>query len=292
MGIKQFATSIRLIVTNPYVNRGEALARHLVWQVKKAFNLFPFKQTLSKSTIVAPDKTCGVSALIWSQGMYDYNNMHLIQLMLKDGGTFFDIGANIGSFTLIASEQGAARIHAFEPHPATFRRLKENVEANSQDNVFLHNIALGDAESTVLLTDKAGSAINHIVSAENQVAETLVVKCRRIDTICEELAVVPEYVKLDVEGFEYDVLRGFGQMLSSVKVLMVEMNGLSDERSHGQKEVHTLLTSAGLSGPGECYFDERLLVPLARQGREDVLYVSSSFRNTLTALGFKFSNSH
>lgn len=292
MGLEQFATSVRLIVTNPHVNRGEALIRHLVWQVKKAFNLFPFKQTLSKSTIVAHDKTCGVSALIWSQGMYDYNNMHLIQLLLGGGGTFFDIGANIGSFTLTASEQRDARVHAFEPHPATFRRLKENVEANGRTNVFLHNLALGDSESTVLLTDKAGSAINHIVSGASQEPGTVVVQCRRIDTLCEALAVVPEYVKLDVEGFEYDVLRGFGQLLSSVKVLMVEMNGLSDQRSHGQREVHTLLTSAGLSGPWECYFDERRLVPLAKQGREDVLYISPFFRNTLSALGFRFSDGH
>jgi hypothetical protein len=121
MGLRQFANSMKSILGNPHINRGEGIVRHLHWQYLKAFDRFPIELEVSRSRIIAAHKRCGVSALIYSQRLYNYNNMKLLQALLEDGGSFVDIGANIGSFTLIASEQEKARVYAFEPHPETFR---------------------------------------------------------------------------------------------------------------------------------------------------------------------------
>lgn len=99
MGLGQFVNSIRQIVENPYVPTGQGLVRHAHWQLRKAFNRFPFEQSLAGSRIVAAHRHCAVSALINSQGLYDYNDMRLLQWLLRDGGTFFDIGANIKEVT-------------------------------------------------------------------------------------------------------------------------------------------------------------------------------------------------
>ena len=291
MGLRQFANSVRLILGNSHVGRDQALGRPPDMAIQETLNLFPFEQSISHSTIIAPHRRCGVSALIYSQGLYDYNNMQLIQHLLRSGGTFMDIGGNIGSYALIASEQNLAKIHAFEPHPETFRLLQQNIELNHRSNVTLHNVALGSSEGAVFLTDQSGSSINHIVPGTFQPIGTIAVPCRRMDTLCQAFKISPQIVKLDVEGFEYDVLQGFGTELSSIQVLMIEMNGLSDERSHGQQEIHALLTTAGLTGPWQCQFDDRQLLPLRCNSREDSLYVSSSFHQQAPTIGLTFVES-
>jgi FkbM family methyltransferase len=213
MGFKQFANSVSRILNNPHINRRKGIARHLQWQGRKFFNLFPVEQNISQSRIVASHRHCGVSALINSQGLYDYNNMSLIRVLLQDGGTFVDIGANIGSYTLIASESEAARVHAFEPHPATFQLLQRNVQLNQRRNVMLHNVALGASEESVFLTNQGGSAVNHIVSGTHDTEGAIAVPCRRLDRICQQIEIVPAIVKIDVEGFEFGVLQGFGSFL-------------------------------------------------------------------------------
>lgn len=277
MGLEQFANSVSRILNNHHINRRRGIIRHLQWQARKVFNLFPVEQHISQSRIVASHRRCGVSALINSQGLYDYNNMNLIRVLLRDGGTFVDIGANIGSYTLISSESEAARVHAFEPHPSTFQLLRRNVELNRRSNVTLHNVALGSSEGDVCLTDRRGSSINHIVSGNRETEGTITVPCRRIDGICRQFQIVPEIVKIDVEGFEFDVLQGFGEFLPPIQVLLIEMNGLSDERSHGQKEIHSLLKLYGLSGPWMCEFDQRQLRLTQGGNSEDSLYISKRF---------------
>jgi FkbM family methyltransferase len=283
MGLRQFANSLKVILGNPHINRGAGVVRHLHWQYLKAFDRFPFEQGISCSRIVAAHKHCGVSALIYSQRLYNYNNMRLLQMLLKGGGDFLDIGANIGSFTLIASEQEQARVYAFEPHPETFRMLQRNVELNRRDNASLFNAALGQREGQVFLTDEPGSAGNHIASHEGE--RTVAVPCNRADTICTQHGICPQYVKIDVEGFEYDVLAGFGAFLDAVDLLMIEMNGLSDQRSHGQRDIHALLRSNCITGPWHCDFDKRTLRRNDEFGIEDSLYLSDRAAHRLQQHG-------
>jgi len=289
MGIRQFLISVRLILGNRHVNRPVAIARHFVWQFKKIANAFPFTQTISKSKIVAFHKGCGVSALIWNQGLYDYNNMRFLQHLLKEGGVFIDVGANIGSYTLIASEQPLAIVHAFEPHPNTFERLKENVEINKRMNVQLHNCALGSEEGEVAMTDLSASAINHLITDDISADKLVRVRCCRLERICRDLDLKPDFVKVDVEGYEYAVIAGFGIEIDAIKMVMVEMNGLADLRSKGQSDIHATLVNANFSGPWLCNFDERKFVLRRTRGREDSIYVSGTFKRYLESMEFKFS---
>lgn len=283
MGLQQFANSLKSILGNSHINRATGVARHLHWQYLKAFNRFPLELDISRSRITAAHKYCGVSALIYSQRLYNYNNMKLLQMLLKDGGSFLDIGANIGSFTLIASEQEKAKVHAFEPHPDTFRQLRNNVTLNRRTNVDLFNIALGQHEGQIFLTNEPGSATNHIEPHEGE--GTVTVPCHRVDAVCVQHGLQPQYVKIDVEGFEYDVLAGFGPFLNAVELLMIEINGLSDQRSHGQREIHALLRSYCITGPWQCDFDRKTLRRNDESGMEDSLYLSDRAAERLQRYG-------
>jgi FkbM family methyltransferase len=289
MGLQQFANSLQQIITNPHIPNGQGLRKHLQWQVRKAFDLFPFEQSFSSSRIIAAHKACSVSALIHSQGLYDYNNMKFVQWVLEPGGTFFDIGANVGTYTLLASEQAGAQVFAFEPHPATFAMLSENVRLNKRHNVRLFQAALSHQDQPVFLTNVAGSPTNHIMQSESVEAEPdtgIEVPGVRADQICRERGVVPDIVKLDVEGLEFDVLCGFGGVLQSIGVLLVEMNSLSDQRGPGRAAIHRWLTSRGLKGPYQCFFDLRQLKALVVHHREDHVYLSAETSSRLVQHGW------
>jgi FkbM family methyltransferase len=284
MGLGQLVNSIRQIVENPYVPTGQGLVRHAHWQVRKAFNRFPFEQQLAGSRIMASHRNCAVSALINSQGLYDYNNMRLLQWLLRDGGTFFDIGANIGSYTLVASEQERARVFAFEPHPVTARLLSDNIRLNRRGNVTVCPVAVGQEDGVVRLTDRAGSSVNHSVTGDG--GQTVEVSCRRAETLCREYEVFPRYVKVDVEGFEFEVLTGFGPFLRHVELLLIEFNGLSAQRSVGDKAIHEWLTAAGFRGAYRCEMKDRAFLAHAGLSREDALYVRESLQADLRRNGW------
>ena len=285
MGLRQFVNSVEQIVANPHVATGRGVAKHLQWQVRKLFNLFPFRQQFSGSKIIASHRQCSVSALIHSQGLYDYNNMRLVSWLLRDGGTFFDVGANIGPYTLLASEQPKAQVFAFEPHPTTFRLLTDNVRINLRQNTRLFQYALSDREEPVRLTDGFGSSINHV--SRDRGDHTIEVSAIRGETFCDRHGVVPEVVKLDVEGHEFEVLSGFGACLARVDVLLVEMNGLSDLRGAGASAIHQLLRTSGLQGPWRCQFDRSTLVGARGGDREDCVCLSPARLEDMKACGWR-----
>jgi FkbM family methyltransferase len=273
MLLSQFQNSIQNILKNTHIDRGKAIYRHIQWQFRKVLNKFPFEQKISNSRIIAKHKRCGVSALINSHGLYDFNNMNLLKILLQPGGVFFDIGANIGSYSLIASEQPDSQVYTFEPHPVTFDMLLENIELNNRYNVKLFNIALGNQNDRAFLTNIAGSSINHIEPESRENTVSIIMK--RADLFCKENGVIPKVVKIDVEGFEYDVLTGFGEYLKEVRLLFIEMNGLSDFRSSGGDSIKKLLKANDFSGP--YYFNYDLSALNKEPNNEDCIFASNSF---------------
>ncbi|MHB8482652.1 MAG: FkbM family methyltransferase [Nitrospiria bacterium] len=218
-----------------------------------------------------------MSALINSQGFYNYNNMSLIKRLLKDGGIFFDVGANIGSYSLIASEQEKALVYSFEPHPVTFEMLQENININQRQNVKLFNMALGTVNGKISFSDDPGSTTNCIVQGEGQ--NNIQVDCFRGDLFCKMHQVSPFLMKIDVEGFEYDVLSGFGELLPEIDLLFIEINGLSNLRSKGEREIVDLLIKNEFRGP--LFFNNDFLTFSSRINGEDSIFANPRFlKNT------------
>jgi FkbM family methyltransferase len=254
--------SLRRIAANHHVNRPQAFGRYCRWQYKRYRRAFPFVQVISRSLMVAQDADCGVSALIASQGLYDYDNMRLFSHLASSGDLFLDVGANIGSYSLVVSESPRAQVVAFEPHPITFSRLVENIRLNGRDNVTAHCQGLGARNSIVRFMNEPGAATNRA-----RPDGTIAVEIVRADSVCRQAGLVPRYVKIDVEGDEYAVLKGFGDLLGEVMLVAVEANGLGDD-----KAVTRLLSGAGFAGPYWCDFDARRLTS-RRCERADPLFI-------------------
>lgn len=137
----------------------------------------------------------------------------LIDATVKPGDTVLDVGANVGLITLRLSKRVGKRgsVHAFEPNPLVADRLETSLAANEIGNVQLHRVALG-AERTTLRLD---------VPPHNAGAASLV-RAGANTLYSRDVSVVPlddfslenvSFMKVDVEGFEEEVLKGFSKTL-------------------------------------------------------------------------------
>jgi FkbM family methyltransferase len=152
-----------------------------------------------------------------------------------DVNTFLDIGANIGTYTLMASTRGIRNLHAFEANPETLVELRGNVNANGLDPaVQIHGFALSDHAGHVSF------GVVSSLSGENGVRDTSIhdpgtfqrtidVECRPLDAIVTARGECIA-VKLDVEGHELNVLRG-GIGLLSRNDIILQVESYGEDRS-------------------------------------------------------------
>jgi FkbM family methyltransferase len=276
--MSHFLNTLDQIVHSDSVGTMEGFKRHWKWQVRKLLNLFPCALPIAGSQLYV-DRPGGVAALVNAMGEYDFNNMELLRLMMSRGNpTFFDIGANIGAYTLLASEFPNAFVVALEPHPSTFSLLKQNIELNFRDNVLCLNIAVSDTEGSLLFSDFSELAINRVLMPGEMEPKSLSVICQRLDEICLGLQMEPDFVKIDVEGHEQQVLEGFGSLAGKAKMIFIERGDTPELRS--------ILQGAGYNGPWFVHFKNRTLSKSTQTRREDPIYIEQQYVSELRAMSF------
>ena len=142
---------------------------------------------------------------------------------LKPGMIFFDVGAHFGYYSLLASRLvgESGQVHSFEPTPSTFAVLRSNLAHKA--NVRLNNVAAFRADTTLEFQDFGldQSMFNSVYGARTPEAartkmhasRTTKVTAVAIDNYCEKSGVKPDFVKIDAEGAEPDVLSGMQAIL-------------------------------------------------------------------------------
>jgi FkbM family methyltransferase len=130
---------------------------------------------------------------------------------------FIDVGANCGIYSVMASTVNPdIRVVAVEPVPKVYSALAQNVKMNNLDaRVITLNIALGDADGTVPFHEAEDSTMGSLAleGRHNPKGTVIQVRCRTLDSVVEELGIEPDFMKIDVEGFEHLVLAGGSRVL-------------------------------------------------------------------------------
>ncbi len=134
---------------------------------------------------------------------------------LKPGDTIFDIGANVGFFSLIAARLvgPTGKVYSFEPVPANAAAIRRNAGLNGF-SIDVMETAVGDStgEIELVLTRHPGGASIIADTPSHDISGRLRVPVTRIDDLVAEGRIdVPAFVKIDVEGAEAAVLRGMEQ---------------------------------------------------------------------------------
>jgi len=153
----------------------------------------------------------------------------------RSDGVFFDVGANIGIYSLFAASiHRRMKVYAIEPLRPNYQSIKDNIQLNAFDQIIPLNIAVSDAEREVpfhILSDDPGSSGSQI---EEPVAESgelfkpiekEMIHCTTVDRLCDRFNVVCDYLKIDIDGREWQVLQGAEKALqTSIKSVLVELN--------------------------------------------------------------------
>ena len=133
--------------------------------------------------------------------------------------TILDVGANIGNHTTFFAEfMNAEKIHAFEPHPMNFELLQRNTSKYS--NVVLHNCAIGETTKQMSIETALNNmgSVRVLPAGGNDKVGMFPVEMFPLDAFnFSEVTLI----KLDVEGFEYNVLRGAAETIRRWKPTLV-----------------------------------------------------------------------
>lgn len=180
----------------------------------------------------------GASGNIYS-GLAEFAEMGFFLHFLREGDLFFDLGANIGSYTVLAAKACGARTLAVEPDPSTLRQLRRNIEANGiEDLVTVKPYALAERNGVVEFWTGWDTSNRIATPGDGQATQTL--PCRVLDDLAPE---APIAIKMDLEGGEEGALMGMTRTLSSprLQALAIEqVDGDSAEilAAHGFKRVY------------------------------------------------------
>ena len=144
---------------------------------------------------------------------YEPEVTSLVHQVIKPGSVFFDVGANVGYFTLLARDLGAS-VHAFEPNPVVRALLERSLSFDDQ-RVVVVAAACSDQPGTVALyyQDPRNTGM---ASVEKVTATKVDVAATTLSDYWRATGVAPDLIKIDVEGHEYKALLGAGDVIESV----------------------------------------------------------------------------
>jgi FkbM family methyltransferase len=189
---------------------------------------------------------------------YDLELQQAMMAVLRPGDRFVDIGTNIGLITMLAARLVGpeGRVDSFEPNPICCARVERHLQLNAIRNVHLHEVGLSDEDGTSILwrLDTAthlSANLGHPLPHEaDRVSEPVEVPVRKGDDLLDEDPRPSVMVKIDVEGYEFKVLRGIERSLRAWRPVV------EHEFSEGQlqragstcRDVYEFLEGLGYKG--------------------------------------------
>ena len=221
-------------------NRAVSLIRWLRWQLGSRLLGQPvIFDWLGDAKLVIENGMTGATGNLYC-GLHEFVDMAFVLHFLRPGDDFADIGANIGSYSVLASAFIGAKTRAFEPHPETHRKLIRNVAINGiEDRVSAILGAVG-RERGILKFTADRDTMNQVVKNDYR-GFTIDVPVVRLDDALEGFSAV--LWKVDVEGYEEEVLEGAQVQLgrASLKALLLETESpriLELLQTNGFERVH------------------------------------------------------
>nr|WP_242018292.1 FkbM family methyltransferase [Pseudanabaena sp. FACHB-1998] len=171
--------------------------------------------------------------------------------VLRQDDLFVDVGANIGSYTVLASRVVGAKSIAFEPVPKTFNHLLQNVNIN-QINSLVDSVccAVGKENGSVIFSSD-NDTMNKVVD-EAYSGKSIEVPVKSLDDLLNTLQ--PSVIKIDVEGFEEEVIQGALNILKCDSLLAIMLETVNPK-------IESLLQISGFVPASYNPFTRELLTP-------------------------------
>ncbi|HUI59825.1 MAG TPA: FkbM family methyltransferase [Steroidobacteraceae bacterium] len=263
------------IVRHP-LNRGRplaALSRFARWQIgSRLLGSAVAVPYVDRTRLLVQRGMTGATGNVYC-GLHEFEDMSFVLHALRADDLFVDVGANVGSYTVLAAGAVGARSVSIEPVPQTYLRLLDNLSLNSLlGRVDARNLAIGSAAGTVRFTADLDT-VNHALAAGETANSAISVSVETLDAVLGDR--LPAVIKIDVEGFESAVLDGAAATLRSRSLLAVlmELNGSGSRYGFSDAAIHQRMVSMGFTS---AHYEpsHRLLKEIARPASSgNTLYV-------------------
>ena len=183
-------------------------------------------------------------------GTYEVPIQNIFAQHLKTGDVFYDIGANVGFFTIIAAKLVGAtgKVYAFEPGQGNASSIRHNAELNNfnQVEVIEKAVSHSSGEGQLLLAQYSGGHALATADAPPDLAGEVTVDLVSIDDLIAQKKIQPpNFVKVDVEGAELDVLKGMTETIKTYQPTIIYEVDDGDRAAYERKyqELESFLQS-------------------------------------------------
>ncbi len=225
-------------------NKIKALIKFIKWQLGiRLLDRKILTPWVNNSSFICGLGETGMTGNYYT-GLIEYEDMGFLLHTLQSDEIFVDIGANVGAYTILASKVIGSQSIAFEPLPETIDRLRDQIQINRIDSrVDIRNKGVGDKKCQLFFTNN-NDTTNKVSPAGNVNNSTIV----EVTTLDIELDNNSKYfLKIDVEGFEFNVIEGASNLLSSdaISTVIIELNGSGLEFGSSDEKVHQKLIGFG-----------------------------------------------
>ena len=149
-------------------------------------------------------------------GWYEIGKRQAFENAITEGAVVYDIGANVGYYSLMAAVVAgvSGHVYAFEPLPRNVDYLRKHVALNKlEDRITVFDVAVSDQTGEAAFDLGASTSMGHLAES----GEIKVKMARLDDLLIEGQVKPPDYMKVDVEGAEFDVLNGARELLAKHK---------------------------------------------------------------------------
>ena len=210
----------RVFSTHPLTKNAplKAWARFASWQISSRLQDEVIFDWIAGQRLVVRNGMTGATGNIYV-GLHEFVDMAFLLHFLREGDLFLDIGANIGSYTILSSGACRAMTWAFEPDPNTLLFFKRNIAINKIDElVTVYDVALGSTQGEVPFTIGLDT-INQVATADDK--NVRLVRQEQLDNVIG--VAQPIMTKIDVEGYEERVIQGAKNLLSAPYLKAIEL---------------------------------------------------------------------
>ena len=179
-------------------------------RLKNGLNFIVRAQTMDRSVIKE----------VWLQNIYNKFGVNV-----SKGDTVFDIGAHVGIFSIYAAElSDNGKVYAFEPFIENFKRLENHKKINQKENLFIYNKGVYSSEGLQTLhLSPDNNTGGHSIHLKNNGEKKIEIQTIRLDDFCEKEKINQiDFLKMDCEGAEFEILKSNETILNKVSKIVME----------------------------------------------------------------------
>lgn len=199
----------------------------------KYFNDDRFKFKVSTETCIHTPHSFFHDGSIWEQASL---RQFYTRIDPTKKCTIVDIGAQSGLYTLYAKFLPLAQYHSFEPFPTTFNLLNQNIALNGITNVQTYNLGISDYNGEAILqTCKSHNGLHTLGTSPKRFSDIVPVPIRvaTLDSMFYDRSIPVDYIKIDTEGGEYNILKGAEKTIRAYKpAIQLEWNLINMSQAH------------------------------------------------------------